>query len=148
VTLAAPGRSPTVVTDAETIAADGSWTLLDSATIEGNWSVSVAAGGVTKTVQFFVTPATFSVTLVSSTYGAVSVKPSTAGVICQPLVLLPTGSATTGFFLPQKTADGTNPLSWTYATPVSGAKAGQGTNLVRCYLGNEEHDVKGTFTAF
>jgi hypothetical protein len=148
VTLNIPGRSPTTVTNTEAVAADGSWTLIQSATAEGTWSVSVAAGAVTKTVQFLVTPATFSVTLVSSSYGSVSVRTSVAGVVCQPLIMLPTGSATTGFFLAQKTSDATGTLSWTYTTPVSGAVQGQGTNLVRCYVGNEEHDARGTFQAF
>ena len=144
VTLAITGSSPSPVTGPEAIAADGSWTFREIPFSQGQWNVTVAAGSVTQTLTFFVTAGTFTVTTVSSTYGSVSVR-TAPGLVCQPQISLPTGSATSGFFLDQQTADTSGNVSWTYAQPA-GTKSGQGTNRVRCYSGQEEHLVAPTFT--
>ena len=138
------GQAPTAITNTEATGADGSFSLRIRRLNVGQYTIGVTAGGVTRNAQFFVTAATFAVTIKSSTYGTVSVT-TTAGVLCRPLVVFPTGSTTGAFYLSQKTADATGTLSWTYTQPA-GTKSGQGTNSVQCFVGAEEHIASGTFT--
>ncbi|HET8568116.1 MAG TPA: hypothetical protein VFM93_03905 [Candidatus Limnocylindria bacterium] len=141
--ITGPGDASGGVSD-EVTAPDGSWQLRIIRTIPGAWTVQVSAGGITRQAQFTVTAPLFTTAVTESTFGRIVVR-TAPGAICRPFVVFPQGSLVSGFYLPQRAADGAGNLTFTYTTPA-GTANGTGTHGVPCYLADQQRSANASFT--
>jgi hypothetical protein len=143
--ITVPGGSPgtSTVTD-EPIASDGSWAVTVFATTQGLRTVTITAGGVSKSASFTVNSPTFGVQITQSQNGAVAAT-TKAGAMCAAFAVLPDNMTfvTDPQLFVVKVADAVGKVSWTYAPQPGG---GTGTHVVECNFGAESHGASATFT--
>ncbi|MDP9275077.1 MAG: hypothetical protein M3O99_05735 [Chloroflexota bacterium] len=123
------------VTD-EPIASDGSWDVTVSSANAGLTTVTVAAGGVTRTATFTTSAPTFSVQITQSTNGALVAR-TKPGATCIAWAYLPnqTYSQADNLWL-ANSADASGVVRWDY--PLDSV-AGTGEQVVRCAFDGETH---------
>ena len=126
----------------EPIASDGSWDLTVNTASAGLTTVTVAAGGVTRTATFTTSAQTFSVQITQSTNGALAAR-TKPGATCIAWAYLPnqTYSQADNLWL-ANTADASGAVRWDYPPD---SVAGTGQHVVRCALDGETHQ---DFTAY
>jgi hypothetical protein len=135
--LALPSGSPSTQTiNDEPVASDGSWSHTTWAYWQGLTTVTVTAGGVSKSTTFTAGTGSFGVDITQSQNGAIAAttKPSAA---CIAVALMPDNSIVTAAALQVvKTADAVGKVTWTYPAQPG---AGTGTQAVICTFGAETH---------
>jgi hypothetical protein len=152
----APGTSPVAYTiqrtggttssetvTGEPIASDGSWDLTASSANAGLTTVTVTAGGVSRTATFTTTAATFSVQITQSTNGAL-VGRTKPGATCIAWAYLPnkTYSQADALWL-ANSADASGVVRWDYPPD---SVAGTGQQVVRCTIDGETHQDFTSYT--
>ena len=144
-TVSSPTGTTQPTSNPEPVAPDGSWHIdIGQATIQGLRSVTITAGGISRSAQFTVTPPTFGVTITSSTYGSVAAR-TVPGAVCSVDARLPSGTFSDATELrADKAADTAGNVSWTY--PTSTTTAGTGTHFVSCTVRDETHTAQASFT--
>jgi hypothetical protein len=127
----------------EPIAADGSWGLTTSSASGGVNTVTVTAGGVSRSATFTTTAPTFSVQITQSTNGAIVAR-TKAGALCVAWAFLPnnTYSQAPELYV-VKAADAGGAVRWDYP-PDSGS--GTGTQVVRCVIDDETHQASRQYS--
>jgi hypothetical protein len=130
------------ITD-ESVASDGSWTITLFATTQGLRTVTVTAGGVSKSASFTVNSPTFGVQITQSQNGTVAAT-TKPGAACIAWATLPDNTfvASNGLFV-VKTADGLGKVSWSYPTQPGN---GTGNHFVECNSGAETHRASASYT--
>jgi hypothetical protein len=135
--LTVPGNPDTTATITDqNVASDGSWQTSVFATAQGLRTVTVTAGGVSKSASFTVGTGTFGVVITQNQNGAISAT-TKPGARCAAWATLPDNSIVDSAALDQvKTADAVGKVSWTYP-----AQPGNGTGVqnVECNIGAETH---------
>jgi hypothetical protein len=118
----------------ESVAADGSWGIDIWAGFQAVRTVTVSAGGVSKTASFTVTAPTFTVQITQGQNGSIAAT-TKPGATCAAWATLADGTFVNSATLNVvKTADAVGKVSWTYpAQPGSG----NGTLNVECNFGAE-----------
>jgi hypothetical protein len=126
----------------EAVASDGSWTTTVFATTVGLRTVTVTAGGVSKSASFTVNSFTFGVFITQNQNGAIAAT-TKPGAVCAAWAFLPDGTFVDSAALDTvKTADATGKVSWTYPTQPG---SGSGTQSVECNVGAETHRATVTY---
>jgi hypothetical protein len=126
----------------EAVASDGSWTTTILATTQGLRTLTITAGGVSKTASFTVNAPTFGVQITQSQNGAIAAT-TKPGAACIAFARLPDQSFVTApALLVVKTADAVGKVSWSYPTQPG---TGTGSNNVRCNFGAETHTAAAPF---
>ncbi len=130
------------ITD-ESVASDGSWGITVFATTQGLRTVTITAGGVSKSASFTVNTPTFGVQMTQSQNGAIAAT-TKPGAVCVALATLPDNTIVLASALQVvKTADAVGKVSWTYPAQPG---AGSGTQLVECNFGAETHAASAQYT--
>ena len=126
----------------EPVATDGSWSTTLTTTVQGVRTMTVTAGGVSKTASYTVSAPTFSVQTTTSTNGSLAAR-TKPGAVCVTWILFADGSYAQAPALDQaKTADAAGNVAWTYPPD---AKAGSASHTVRCTVGGETHLAASDF---
>ena len=130
------------VTD-EPIASDGSWNLTVNTANAGLTTVTVAAGGVTRTATFTTSAPTFSVQITQSTNGALVAR-TKPGSTCIAWAFLPnkTYSQADNLWL-ANSADASGVVRWDYPQD---SVPGTGEQVVRCTFDAETHQDFRSYT--
>jgi hypothetical protein len=130
------------VTD-EPVASDGSWDVTVSSAKAGLTTVTVAAGGVTRTATFTTSAPTFSVQITQSTNGALVAR-TKPGATCIAWAYLPnkTYSQAENLWL-ANSADASGVVRWDYPPD---SVAGTGEQDVRCTFEGETHQDFRAYT--
>ena len=118
------------------MASDGSYHVTVAAVSLGLRTVTITAGGVSKTASFTVNSPTFGLQITQSQNGAVAAT-TKAGAACIAYAQLPDKSFVTSNLLTVvKTADAVGKVSWTYPLQPGGGTA---THFVECVSNGETH---------
>ena len=135
--FSSPGGQPVAGTPSdEPVATDGSWSTTLTTTAQGIRTMTVTAGGVSRTVSFTVTAPTFSVQNTTSTNGSLAAR-TKPGAVCVTWILFADGQYSNAAALDQaRTADAAGNVAWSYPPD---AKAGSASHTVRCTVGGETH---------
>jgi hypothetical protein len=137
-----PGQADFTEQIPEAVAADGSYHITIAAFSLGLRTVTITAGGVSKTASFTVTSPTFGLQITQSQNGAVSAT-TKAGAACIAYAQLPDKSFVTSNLLAVvKTADGVGKVSWAYPTQPG---SGTATHFVECTSNGETHVASAPF---
>jgi hypothetical protein len=129
-TITRAGGSPQARPANNVVGADGLYYRPFIPGNTGQFTVAVVAGGATKSATFTVTPASFPISITSSTWGAVTAM-TNPGLPCLLDVLLPNGEHLyNDRTLFNHIADATGKVSWTYTKPAG--VTGSGTHSVYC----------------
>lgn len=135
--VSAAGVQPrTESSDDEPVAPDGSWSVTTGAFDQGLNTITVTAGGVSRSASFVVSLPTFGVQLTQARNGFVAAT-TARGAVCIAWAYLPneTFSSAQALWEP-KTADASGNVSWTYAADSG---TGTGTLSVGCTVDDETH---------
>jgi hypothetical protein len=145
-TVTRAGGTPQARTTINRVGADGLYYRQFYQLAAGQFTGTLVAGGMTKTVTFTVTPPSFPISITSSTWGAVTAMTS-PGLPCLLDVVLPTGEHLfTDRTLFNHIADATGKVSWTYTKPAG--VTGTGTQGVYCTSPDgESYAVDAEYTA-
>jgi hypothetical protein len=130
------------ITD-ESVASDGSWSIDVWATAQGLRTVTITAGGVSKSASFTVNTATFGILITQNSNGSIAAT-TKPGARCAAWATLPDNNFVNSATLDLvKTADGVGKVSWTYPAQPG---AGTGTQSVECNVGAETHRATVQYT--
>jgi len=141
-TITIPGAADFTEQIPESIASDGSYHITIAAFSLGLRTVTIGAGGVSKSASFTVTSPTFGVQITQSQNGTVSAT-TKAGAACIAYAQLPDKSFVTSNLLAVvKTADGVGKVTWTYPTQPG---SGTATHFVECVSNGETHLASAPF---
>ncbi len=131
-----PGQADFTEQIPEAVASDGSYHVTVAAVSLGLRTVTITAGGVSKTASFTVNSPTFGLQITQSQNGAVAAT-TKAGAACIAYAQLPDKSFVTSNLLTVvKTADAVGKVSWTYPLQPGGGTA---THFVECVSNGETH---------
>ena len=137
-----PGQADLTQQIQEAVASDGSYHVTVAAATLGLRTVTVTAGGVSKSASFTVNSPTFGLQITQSQNGAVAAT-TKAGAACIAYAQLPDKTFVTSNLLAVvKTADGVGKVSWTYPTQPG---AGTATHVVECLANAETHVASAPF---
>ena len=140
--ITVPGQADFTEQIKESIASDGSYHVTVAAVSLGLRTVTVSAGGSSKTASFTVNSPTFGVQITQSQNGSVAAT-TRAGAACIAYAQLPDKTFVTSNLLAVvKTADGVGKVSWTYPTQPG---AGTATHFVECMTNGETHGASAPF---
>lgn len=130
------------ITD-EPVASDGSWFVTVFATTVGFRTVTITAGGVTKTASFTVNTPTFGVQLTQNQNSAIAAT-TKPGALCAAWATLPDNTyvASSALYV-VKTADAVGKVSWSYPNQPG---SGTGIQSVECNVGAETHRASASYT--
>jgi hypothetical protein len=144
--LTRAGGTPQTRPAINRVGVDGLWYRQFITGNQGQFTATLVAGGLTKTVSFTVTPPSFPISITSSTWGAVTAM-TNPGLPCLLGVLLPSGDDLfTDRTLFNHIADATGKVSWTYTKPAG--VTGSGTHSVYCTSSDgESYAVDAEYTA-
>lgn len=142
ITVPGSADGTSTITD-EPVAPDGSWSTTIFATTQGVRTVTITAGGISKSASFTVNTPTFGVQITQSQNGAIAAT-TKPGAACIAWAMLPNESFVTaaGLFV-VKAADAVGKVSWSYATQPG---SGTGTHFVECNFGAETHLRTAAYT--
>jgi hypothetical protein len=142
ITIPGGADATDTITD-EPVAPDGSWSTTIFATTQGLRTVTITAGGVSKSASFTVNTPTFGVQITQSQNGAVAAT-TKPGAACIALALLPDDNFVNAATLSVvKTADAVGKVSWAY--PIQPG-SGTGSHFVECNFGAESHRATAPYT--
>jgi hypothetical protein len=142
ITVPGAANSTSTITD-ESVAADGSWSADLWAGGLGLRTVTITAGGVSKSASFTVTSPTFQVVITQSQNGAITAT-TKPGAVCAAYASLPDNTFVDSAALDLvKTADAVGKVSWTY--PVQPGN-GTGFQNVECNVGAETQIDSAQYT--
>jgi hypothetical protein len=134
--ITVPGQADFTEQIPESVAPDGSYHVTVAATSLGLRTVTITAGGMSKSASFTVNSPTFNVQITQSQNGAVAAT-TKAGAACIAYAQLPDQSfVPSNLLVTVKVADAVGKVSWTYP-PQPGA--GTGTHFVECMSNGETH---------
>ena len=126
----------------EAVASDGSYHVTIGATALGLRTVTITAGGVSKTASFTVNSPTFITQITQSQNGSVAAM-TKPGAACIAYAQLPDKSfVQSNLLVTVKTADAVGKVSWTYP-PQPGS--GTATHYVECVSNGETHSARAAF---
>jgi hypothetical protein len=143
ITFANGGAAPQVKNTMNVVSSDGSFSFRYYPFAAGQYSATLVSNGTTKTANLVVTPRSFPLRIMASTYGEVSAQTS-PGVPCSLFIELADGTAAVVPSALNKIANGAGTVSWTYvlAAPVQGTAQ----HIVSCTSGTETPIVAAPFT--
>ena len=137
-----PGQPDFTEQIPEAVASDGSYHVTVAAVSLGLRTVTITAGGASKTASFTVNSPTFGLQITQSQNGAVAAT-TKAGAACIAYAQLPDKSFVTSNLLTVvKTADAVGKVSWTYPSQPGGGTA---THFVECVSNGETHVASMAF---
>jgi hypothetical protein len=140
--ITVPGQADFTEQIPESVAPDGSYHVTVAASALGFRTVTVTAGGISKSASFTVNSPTFGVQITQSQNGAVTAT-TKPGAACIAYAQLPDKSFVASSLLVQvKVADAVGKVSWTYPTQPG---AGTSTHFVECMSSGETHVASAPF---
>ena len=142
--ITVPGSADFVQTiTEEAVATDGSWSTYIWAGLQAVRTVTITAGGVSKSASFAVTAPTFSVQITQGQNGAITAT-TKPGAACAAWATLPDNTFVNSAALDLvKTADAVGKVSWTYPAQPG---TGNGTINVECNFGAETQRHSVTYS--
>ena len=143
-TVSLPNGQPVTLSPISSIAADGSVVVAYTATTLGLRTMTVAVGTATQQASFTVTPQSFPITFVESTFGSVTVN-TKPGLACALGVILPNGQALNDSGLNPRVSNAQGNVAWVYTKPAG--TSGNGTHVVFCTSGAETPSASASFSA-
>jgi hypothetical protein len=127
----------------EPIASDGSFDVTVSTVTAGLTTLTVAAGGVTRTATFTTGAPTFTVQITQATNGAIAAR-TKPGATCIAFAYLPNQTYSQAENIWQaNSADASGVVRWDYAPD---SVPGTGQQVVRCAFDGETHQQTSNYT--